>query len=221
MLCVEKINSNIESSGVEKLYYFVDELDSISDFKLSFKSLLPCYNLISDMKEYNLRKKAIKNIDKQMELSLNEIDSLKNEEFTRLLQFHQQRIEELNEKFKELHQIYLTDYGNSINTYISDSYMQHLSIASINNIEINELKNQMNKNFISYNALFEEMNYRKEVNSQINESLESIILDSKNDEILKRFIEKLQGFMEKDKLLISKQYISFEESLLLIGGEIK
>lgn len=221
VLCVEKINSNIESSGVEKLYYFADELDSISDFKLSFKSLLPCYNLISDMKEYNLRKKAIKNIDKQMELSLNEIDSLKNEEFTRLLQFHQQRIEELNEKFEELHQIYLTDYGNSINTYISDSYMQHLSIASINNIEINELKNQMNKNFISYNALFEEMNYRKEVNSQINESLESIILDSKNEEILKRFIKKIQGFMEKDKLLISKQYISFEESLLLIGGEIK
>lgn len=221
VLCVEKINSNIELSGVEKLYYFADELDSISDFKLSFKSLLPCYNLISDMKEYNLRKKAIKNIDKQMELSLNEIDSLKNEEFTRLLQFHQQRIEELNEKFEELHQIYLIDYGNSINTYISDSYMQHLSIASINNLEINELKNQMNKNFISYNVLFEEMNYRKEVNSQINKTLESIILDSQNEEILKRFIEKIQRFMEKDKLLISKQYISFEESILLIGGEIK
>ena len=221
VLCVEKINSNIELSGVEKLYYFADELDSISDFKLSFKSLLPCYNLISDMKEYNLRKKAIKNIDKQMELSLNEIDSLKNEEFTRLLQFHQQRIEELNEKFEELHQIYLIDYGNSINTYISDSYMQHLSIASINNLEINELKNQMNKNFISYNVLFEEMNYRKEVNSQINKTLESIILDSQNEEILKRFIEKIQRFMEKDKLLISKQYISFEESILLIGGEIE
>lgn len=221
VLCVEKINSNIELSGVEKLYYFADELESISDFKLSFKSLLPCYNLISDMKEYNLRKKAIKNIDKQMELSLNEIDSLKNEEFTRLLQFHQQRIEELNEKFEELHQIYLIDYGNSINTYISDSYMQHLSIASINNLEINELKNQMNKNFISYNALFEEMNYRKEVNSQINKTLESIILDSQNEEILKRFIEKIQRFMEKDKLLISKQYISFEESILLIGGEIE
>lgn len=221
VLCVEKINSNIELSGVEKLYYFADELDSISDFKLSFKSLLPCYNLISDMKEYNLRKKAIKNIDKQMELSFNEIDSLKNEEFTRLLQFHQQRIEELNEKFEELHQIYLIDYGNSINTYISDSYMQHLSIASINNLEINELKNQMNKNFISYNVLFEEMNYRKEVNSQINKTLESIILDSQNEEILKRFIEKIQRFMEKDKLLISKQYISFEESILLIGGEIE
>ena len=99
--------------------------------------------------------------------------------------------------------------------------MQHLSIASINNLEINELKNQMNKNFISYNALFEEMNYRKEVNSQINKTLESIILDSQNEEILKRFIEKIQRFMEKDKLLISKQYISFEESILLIGGEIE
>lgn len=221
VLCVEKINSNIELSGVEKLYYFADELDSISDFKLSFKSLLPCYNLISDMKEYNLRKKAIKNIDKQMELSLNEIDSLKNEELSRLLKFHQQRIEELNEKFEELHQIYLTDYSNSINTYISDCYEQHLSIASINNLKINELKNLRDQNFIFYNTLLGEMNYRKEVNTQINETLESIILDSKNEKCLKRFIDKIQGFMAKDKLLISKQYISFEESLFLIGGVIK
>ena len=64
------------------------------------------------------------------------------------------------------------------------------------------------------------MNYRKEVNSQINETLESIILYSKNEKSLKRFIDKIQGFMAKDKLLISKQYISFEESLFLIGGEI-
>ena len=221
VLCVEKINSNIELSGVEKLYYFADELDSISDFKLSFKSLLPCYNLISDMKEYNLRKKAIKNIDKQMELSLNEIDSLKNEELSRLLKFHQQRIEELNEKFEELSQIYFADYSNSINTYISDCYEQHLSIASINNLKINELKNLRDQNFIFYNTLLGEMNYRKEVNSQINETLESIILDSKNEKCLKRFIDKIQGFMEKDKLLISKQYISFDESLFLIGGVIK
>lgn len=220
VLCVEKINSNIELSGVEKLYYFADELDSISNFKLSFKSLLPCYNLISDMKEYNLRKKAIKNIDKQMELSLNEIDSLKNEEFSRLLKFHQQRIEELNEKFEELRQIYFADYSNSINTYISDCYVQHLSIASINNLKINELKNLRGQNFIFYNTLLEVMNYRKELNSQINETLESIILDSKNEKSLKRFIDKIQGFMAKDKLLISKQYISFEESLFLIGGEI-
>lgn len=221
VLCVEKINSNIELSGVEKLYYFADELDSISDFKLSFKSLLPCYNLISDMKEYNLRKKAIKNIDKQMELSLNEIDSLKNEELSRLLKFHQQRIEELNEKFEELSQIYFADYSNSINTYISDCYEQHLSIASINNLKINELKNLRDQNFIFYNTLLGEMNYRKEVNSQINETLESIILDSKNEKCLKRFIDKIQGFMAKDKLLISKQYISFDESLFLIGGVIK
>ena len=221
VLCVEKINSNIELSGVEKLYYFADELDSISDFKLSFKSLLPCYNLISDMKEYNLRKKAIKNIDKQMELSLNEIDSLKNEELSRLLKFHQQRIDELNEKFEELSQIYFADYSNSINTYISDCYEQHLSIASINNLKINELKNLRDQNFIFYNTLLGEMNYRKEVNTQINETLESIILDSKNEKCLKRFIDKIQGFMAKDKLLISKQYISFEESLFLIGGVIK
>ena len=127
----------------------------------------------------------------------------------------------MNEKFEELSQIYFADYSNSINTYISDCYEQHLSIASINNLKINELKNLRDQNFIFYNTLLGEMNYRKEVNTQINETLESIILDSKNEKCLKRFIDKIQGFMAKDKLLISKQYISFEESLFLIGGVIK
>ena len=37
-------------------------MSNLSDFRLSFKNLLPCYNLISDLREYNLHKKAIKDI---------------------------------------------------------------------------------------------------------------------------------------------------------------
>ena len=68
--CVAEINSHIELSGCGKLYYFADSMSSISDFRLSFKDLLPCYNLISDLKEYNLRKKAIKSIHEQLDTSI-------------------------------------------------------------------------------------------------------------------------------------------------------
>ena len=38
--CINNINSHIELSGCEKLYYFADSMSNISDFRLSFKDLL-------------------------------------------------------------------------------------------------------------------------------------------------------------------------------------
>lgn len=41
------------------------------------------------MKEYNLRKKAIKNINDQMKNSFSDIDEAKEQEMVKLIQFHQ------------------------------------------------------------------------------------------------------------------------------------
>ena len=71
---LDKINSNESFTGYDKMFYFADEMGSLSEFKLSFKCLLPCYNLISDMREYNMRKKAMNNIRAQLEYMY--IDSL-------------------------------------------------------------------------------------------------------------------------------------------------
>ena len=51
--CIEEINTHIELGGCAKMFYFADAMESLTDFRLSFKDLLPCYNLISDLKEYN------------------------------------------------------------------------------------------------------------------------------------------------------------------------
>ena len=215
---INKINSNLEASGVEKLYYFADEISSISDFKLSFKTLLPCYNLISDMKEYNLRKKAIKNIYEQMENSFSAIDDAKQQEMDKLIQFHQDRINELHDKFKEQRQIMFSDLNSSLNTYVSNSYEQYLSIASVNNIRIDDLNSEIDENSFLYNNLIYGLYYRNEVNSQLNETLRAIVEGSESKKTFKPFTEKIQWFMQQDDLLISRQYISLEESLNLIGG---
>lgn len=217
---VRAINSNIETNSIEHLYYFADEISTLSEFRLSFKSLLPCYNLISDMKEYALRKKAIKNISCQIEDALSSARSAEDEEINQLIKFHQDRIEELQVKFKEQNQVMFSDLSESLNSYISYSYGQYLNLASVNNIKIEDLFTKINDNSIFHNDLLEQLNYRTEVNLQLNETLRELILNSDNEKTLRPLIEKIQWFMNQDELLISKQYISLEEAIDLIGGKI-
>lgn len=49
------------------MYYFADSTAILSEFRLLFKDMLPCYNLISDLREYSLHKKTIKNVSEQIE----------------------------------------------------------------------------------------------------------------------------------------------------------
>ena len=217
---VRAINSNIETNSIEHLYYFADEISTLSEFRLSFKSLLPCYNLISDMKEYALRKKAIKNISCQIEDALSSARSAEDEEINQLIKFHQDRIEELQVKFKEQNQVMFSDLSESLNSYISYSYGQYLNLASVNNIKIEDLFTKIDDNSIFHNDLLEQLNYRTEVNLQLNETLRELVLNSDNEKTLRPLIEKIQWFMNQDELLISKQYISLEEAIDLIGGKI-
>lgn len=170
------------------------------------------------MKEYNLRKKAIKNIYEQMESSFSAIDDAKQQEMDKLIQFHQDRINELHDKFKEQRQIMFSDLNSSLNTYVSNSYEQYLSIASVNNIRIDDLNSEIDENSFLYNNLIDGLYYRNEVNSQLNETLRAIVEGSESEKTFKPFTEKIQWFMQQDDLLISRQYISLEESLNLIGG---
>ncbi|MGC6569862.1 hypothetical protein, partial [Streptococcus sp. VTCC 12886] len=65
------------------------------NISLDYVCILPNYtqvlqlNYIRSMKEYNLRKKAIKNINDQMKNSFSAIDEAKEQEMVKLIQFHQ------------------------------------------------------------------------------------------------------------------------------------
>ena len=111
-----------------------------------------------------------------------------------------------------------SDLNSSLNTYVSNSYEQYLSIASVNNIRVDDLNSEIDENSFLYNNLIDGLYYRNEVNSQLNETLRAIVEGSESEKTFKPFTEKIQWFMQQDDLLISRQYISLEESLNLIGG---
>ena len=215
--CIADINAHIELSGCEKLYYFADSMEKISEFKLSFKDLLPCYNLISDLREYNIHKKAIKAIDEQLSANFTAIDEEKKKALREIERQHQKRISELKRVFGEQRMIMQDDFKESINTYVANSYMQYVAIQDVLEGNSNSLLQELESRTTEHSYILEYMRNRNVVNEQINKTLNEL-MENANDELLMPFIEKIMWFIQQDELMVGRQYISYEEALYLVDG---
>lgn len=215
--CIEEINTHIELSGCAKAYYFADAMGSLSDFRLSFKNLLPCYNLISDLKEYYLYKKTLEAVDEQLD-DYTEIDINKQEALKKLKEQHIAKINELRDAFANQRAAMEDDFRESINTYVATSYMQYLAVYQVMQGNADTLLAELESRNTEYSGIIEYMKHRNEINEQLNAMLNDLVLEGDADELMP-FIEKLTWFMSQDMLLIGRQYISFDESLYLVCGE--
>ena len=215
--CIEEINSHIELSGCEKALYFADAMESLTDFRLSFKDLLPCYNLISDLKEYNLHKKALKSVEEQLEdYSVIEIE--KKNALKHLEEQHTARLNELREAFADQRAAMEDDFRESINTYTAASYMQFLDVYLVMQGNADLLLSELENRKTEHSAILEYMQHRNEANEELNAILNEIISEGADDELMP-FIEKLTWFMSQDILLVGRQYVSYDEALYLVCGE--
>jgi len=215
--CITEINTHIELSGCEKLYYFADSMSSISDFRLSFKNLLPCYNLISDLKEYNLRKKAIRNIQEQLDASIENVETTKIMALRKIEEQHNRRLEELQNRFNEQREAMFDEFKESMNTYVANSYSQYIGLFSVLSCDLQDVLSSLNNNRFTNNSILEYARNRNKINEQLNETLTEIMQDPEPSALLKPFIEKLSWFMQQDEMMVGRQYLSFDEALYLTG----
>jgi hypothetical protein len=215
--CITEINTHIELSGCEKLYYFADSMSSISDFRLSFKNLLPCYNLISDLKEYNLRKKAIRNIQEQLDASIENVETTKIMALRKIEEQHNRRLEELQNRFNEQREAMFDEFKESMNTYVANSYSQYIGLFSVLSCDLQDVLSSLNNNRFTNNSISEYARNRNKINEQLNETLTEIMQDPEPSALLKPFIEKLSWFMQQDEMMVGRQYLSFDEALYLTG----
>lgn len=216
--CIREINSHVELEGCARLYYFADSMESLSDFRLSFKNLLPCYNLISDLREYNIHKKALAAIVSQMDSSFESVNEEKNRALKLLAEHHQEQLQELKLAFESQRLAMVEDYKESVNTYVATSYMQYLELYEVFQGDAKTLVNELKERKAEHSVIIENMRHRNEINVQINSILEELISNGTQED-MRPFIEKLTWFMNQDILLIGRQYISFEEALYLVNGE--
>lgn len=216
--CIEEFNSHIELNGCQRLYYFTDSMSSISEFRLSFKNLLPCYNLISDLREYNLHKKAINSIHEQLDASIASIEASRISALQKIEEQHRLHLKELQDRFKEQRDIMFTEYRDSLNTYVVNSYSQYLGIYDVLSGNVESLKARLNETVISHNAILDYSRNRIQVNAQLNETLAEIMSDEDSVNFMKPFVEKMKCFMQQDEMMVGRQYLSQDEARFLVSG---
>lgn len=216
--CMKDISAQTELEGCEKLYYFADSMAEISEFRISFKDLLPCYNLISDLKEYNIHKKAISHLQEQLEGDLSELDDAKEAAMQKLRAHHQHRLDELQIWLSEQRDILYSESREAINTYVANSYIQYTQIYNVMSKNVDELLETLHHNTTIYSGILQCSKNRNAANVEINRLLAELMEDSQVEELIKPFIEKVMWFMQQDELLIGKQYISFNEAMYLVSG---
>lgn len=217
---IKEINTHIELSGYERMFYFANSMSSLSDFRVTFKDMLPCYNLISDLKEYNLHKKALKGILNQLEDNVANIDKEKEKALEELKEQHRRKQEELIASFYEQRALLIDEYRDSVNTYVANSYMQYAAIYDVISGEIQDCIEELYQNKVIHSELLDYMNHRNMINNELNAILHELMEDDENQVLLKPFIDRMLRFMQQDELLIGRQYISFDEAMYLVNGGI-
>ena len=191
---------------------------SISEFRLSFKNLLPCYNLISDLREYNLHKKAIKNINQQLDNNLTKLDIEKKKALDLIETNHKKRIAELKSIFEQQKSTMFVDFKESVNTYVSNSYMQYIQTYDIIEQNIHALVEDLQNKKEEHSYILDYMKHRNEINKELNQTLADLLADD-NKSLLEPIINKMIWFIQQDRLLLGRQYISFEEALSFVHGD--
>lgn len=217
--CLRNIDDQIEMEGCKKLYYFADAMSDLSDFRLSFKYLLPCYNLISDLKEYNLHKKAIKHIHEQLDKDFVDLDQAKTNALRQLELEHQQRLSELQTWMSKQREIMYGEYRGAVRAYIANSYVQYSEIYEVMSKNVNLLVESLQNSIVLHNNILNYCRNRNRINSELNYILEDLLENPEDRDLIQPFVDEIIKFMQQDELIVSKQYISFTEAMYLVCGE--
>ena len=189
---IAEINSHIELEGFSKMYYFADSMSTLSEIRLSFKDLLPCYNLISDLREYNLHKKAIKNISKQIESMVDSsVEAEKAKAMKQLEEHHKEQIRLLNQSFHEQSEILKEKFYDSVNTYVTGSYAQYVELYSLISSDTDEMLSDLENRKTEHSYILGYMKHRNEINEQINTTLQELMQDPESKKYLMPFIDKV------------------------------
>lgn len=215
--CIADINSQVELTGCETMYYFADAMSEISEFRLSFKNLLPCYNLISDLKEYNLRKKAIKSVHAQLDANLANVETSKRLALESLAEQHSARLTKLESYFEVQRQALYDQFKDSMETYVSNAYAQYIGAFNFCQVEISSLEAQLSREATLHDAILDRLRNRNLANEHLNIVLAELMEDPKSAGLVKPFVNRLYKEMQKDELVLEKQYLSFDEALAVQG----
>lgn len=218
--CMKQIDEQIELEGCEKLYYFADSMANLSEHKLSFKDLLPCKNIISDLKEYNLHKKAIKQLEEQLNnTSFDELEKAKEEALRSLEKQHRSRLSQLQIAFQKQREMMIGEFRETMKVYISDSYTEYSRVYAVFSKDIESINDSLQQNIVLHNNMLDYSKNRNKVNAELNQLLSELREDNEDYEMVRPLVDEIIHYMEQDEFIVGKQFISFDDALCMVSGD--
>ena len=214
--CLKNVKKEIERDPSRRVYIFADAMSCLETREWSFKSLIPGRNFISDITEYNLKKRAIKEMRAQM---YRQFDIEKKAVYERLTALYEAQCKDIVEQFHEQQAMMENGFKNNINNYFKQSYMTYLTAYNEIGQNIQQSIDRLEVQKIEQNEIIKAAENRVEVNKQINSAIDEFISNLGNEENMykmKEFTAEIFQFLKSDKLLINKQYISYDEALMLL-----
>lgn len=110
------------------------------------------------------------------------------------------------------------EFRESINTYVAGSYMQYIGVSGVLTENADSLLEELEQRKTAHSGILDYMRHRNEINAELNDMLRRLMEDKNSQSLLRPFVEKLTWFMQQDEMMIGRQYVSFEEAMLLISG---
>jgi hypothetical protein len=217
--CLKNVRNEIERDPSRRVYIFADAMSHLEKRDWSFKSLIPGHNFISDMTEYNLKKRAIQEIHTQMD---RHIASAKKAAYERLMAQYEAQCKDIEEQFLQQKSMMESRFKSDIDDYIKQSYVTYVTAHNEIGQNIQQSIKCLEKQKIEQNEIIRASEKRVEANKQINKTINEFMKnlgkdkDVKDSESIKEFIDIILQIVKSDKLLINKQYISFDETLELL-----
>ncbi|WP_462410384.1 hypothetical protein [Neobacillus sp. Marseille-QA0830] len=196
----------------------VEKMSSLSEIQFSFKDLIPMYNIIGDLAEYNQRKKVIKQVRKQVAETRGNLDREFEQAHERMVVMHERRCIELEDQFVSARRQLAQEYRGIFQQEIGGDFRRFTAAYSV----------AFGNLATSYSALEEAQNRHKQqlgMEMQRQEALDYYlnlvkeVSEESDHQALRQLVEKIQRVIRQDRFLKTLSYVDRHDILHYLREE--
>lgn len=179
----------------------------------SFKQVIPMYNIIGDLKEYQMRKKVLNELKSEQYQQYHQIVDSYNTTRANMMDSYNTRCQQLQEQFIKTQNRIHQSFKQTLEQRIGHDYREFIKSYQYSyghmSLKISELKEEQ----VSHKRLLNDARHIRKANTSIQNLIQSF--NYENDDV-KSIFNKLQDQIRDDISLKNKQYVQNNDVLSLL-----
>lgn len=210
--CVENLRREVERDPSMQMMKFADAMSSLEDYNFSFKSLIPCHDFFSNMEEYHLKKKAIKDMQALMD---NRIAGAKAATYERMMKIYEAQRNVIIDQFHEAQGLMQRGFESQVKASLVASYQCYVENYALIGRNIAQTLDALERQEQEQNEVLRLAKNRVAANRDINEMMTEIT-QSGSDKDISAIMGALTELIKSDTVTVGKQYVSASDVTRLL-----